>query len=397
MNNTVIILFLIVFLSIYGLINYYIGLRAWQFLSLFFTGLNPRFYWGVLAFVVFSYLVARLGRGYLPYGVSWFLTMLGSYWIAAMFYLLQIILLLDIIRLLVKYFNKHLSQYSIPLPSFASIGILVTILVTGILIYGTWNARHPIIQRYDITIPKRAGTMEELHIVMASDIHLGEIIHRQRLTGMVEIIQSLEPDIILLPGDIIDEDTGPFVNQDMASVFKKLNPTYGIYAVPGNHEYIGRGVDKAIYYLEQAGIRVLRDSSIKVADSFYLVGRDDDARSHFSKEGEAAKERKSLTLLMEEIDRSFPVILLSHQPRYLEEASQQGVDLQLSGHTHRGQMFPNHLLTSRIFEIDWGYLRKGGLQVIVSSGIGTWGPPIRIGNRPEVVDIYVSFVESTAL
>ncbi len=94
---------------------------------------------------------------------------------------------------------------------------------------------------------------------------------------------------------------------------------------------------------------------------------------------------------MEGVDTSNPVLLLDHQPQNLDEAEKLGIDLQLSGHTHKGQFFPNNLITNRIFENDWGYLHKESLQVIVSSGFGTWGPPIRIGNKPEIVEILIRF------
>jgi predicted MPP superfamily phosphohydrolase len=223
---------------------------------------------------------------------------------------------------------------------------------------------------------------------MVSDIHLGEIMHNGRLMKLVKTIETLQPDILLLPGDVIDEDVGTFIKQEMAATFQKLAPKYGMYAVPGNHEYIGRQIETVVRYLEEAGIRVLRDEYVKVLDSFYIVGRDDKSQAYYGSE----LERKGLKRILEGVDDNLPLLLLAHQPNQLDEAVTNGIDLQLSGHTHKGQLFPINFITGNMFEIDYGLIHKGSLNVIVSSGFGTWGPPIRIGNRPEIVDIVINFL-----
>jgi predicted MPP superfamily phosphohydrolase len=203
---------------------------------------------------------------------------------------------------------------------------------------------------------------------------------------MVNMIEKLNPDIIFLAGDVIDEDTDPFIKQNMAAALLRLRAKYGIYGVLGNHEYIGGMTDKAAAVLESTGIKVLRDSYVKIGENIVIAGRDDMSHSYLSQ-----KQRKTLNSMLEGVDKSLPIILLNHQPRELEESRSAGVDLQLSGHTHSGQLFPIHLITEKIYEDDWGHLSKGSLQLIVSSGFGTWGPPIRTGNRPEIVDIHISF------
>lgn len=153
-----------------------------------------------------------------------------------------------------------------------------------------------------------------------------------------------------------------------------------------NHEYIGGNAEEAINYLGEAGVKVLRDSSQEIAGSFYIMGRDDRSGARYN-----GVQRQDLKTLMRGVDRALPIILMDHQPSQLEEPAGQGVDLQVSGHTHAGQLFPIRYITSRIFEKDWGLLRKNDFQLIVSSGYGTWGPPIRIGNTPEIVDIMIKF------
>lgn len=375
------------FFLIYVLLNFYIGLRGWQYLFQYVPFIQQKVYWVLFWLTALSYLAARLGGGALPEGVRLYLTLVGSYWMAAMFYLFQVILVLDIIRYASRFIGWT-PGFVTDNPKFPFyMGLSVLILVGAILVYGAWNARNPRVQHYEISIPKKAGDLQSLHVVAVSDIHLGEIIHNGRLSRLIDMVNTLDPDLVLLPGDIIDEDMGPFVRQDMTSNFLKLQPQYGVYAVPGNHEYFGRQIEQAISNFEEAGIKVLRDTCVKVEDSFYVAGRDDITHIRM----DPKTQRRSMDAVLESVDRTLPIILMNHQPTELEEAARAGVDLQISGHTHVGQIFPNHLITKRIFEIDWGYLRKDNLQVIVSSGYGTWGPPIRTGNRPEVVDIIINF------
>ena len=236
------------------------------------------------------------------------------------------------------------------------------------------------------SIPKQAGNLRKLHVVAVSDLHLGPIVHSGRLAVLVEMIQQLKPDLILLAGDIVDEDPGPFIEQNMKAAFLRLKTQYGIYAVPGNHEYIGGHWNDIFAALREAGVHVLQDQVVKVADSFYLTGRDDWHRKYFT-----GTARKSLSQIIGNINLALPVLLIDHQPNDLTEPQEQGVDLQISGHTHRGQFFPNNLITKQMFEVDWGYLRRDNLQVIVSSGFGTWGPPIRVASPPELLDIKIRF------
>ncbi|MFZ5643749.1 MAG: metallophosphoesterase [Bacillota bacterium] len=375
-----------VFFLLYGLINFWVGLRGWQLLGRFIPYLSVGLYWVFFWLMAISYLAGRLGGNYLPVKLSRFLTILGSYWLAVLFYLILAMALVEIVRLLVKITGIIPGGLAGNDKASLAVGIVVFLGVGCTVLYGWWNALQPRVVQYQVNIPKQAGTFKELHVVAVSDLHLGIIVNNGRLLRMVNMIEELQPDLILMPGDIIDENPGPFVEQDMISSFRRLAPKYGMYAVPGNHEYIGRESEIIASHLNEAGINVLRDNYVKVNDSFFLVGRDDLSRGRLEGDG-----RKDLGEVMKGVDRSLPVILMDHQPVRLDEAMLQGADLLLSGHTHLGQMFPNNLITRRIYEVDWGYLRKESLQVIVSCGFGTWGPPIRVGNRPEIVDIIISF------
>lgn len=377
------LLFLLIFLSLYGLINYYVGLRGWQAFQRWLPSSAGIAYAVIIAALALAYLLGRFGERFLPHAIANGLTLIGAYWLGAILYFLMIAAVVDLVRLVNRY-GHLLSSPPALLPLYTA--FIAIVLVVGLMAYGTWNARHPRVRHYDIAIPKSGGTLNHLRIAMASDLHLGPIVDRPRLADMVDRINALSPDIVVLPGDTIDEDLGPFYAQGMPEELKRLTPRYGVYAVLGNHEYIGGNSEEHVRALENIGVIVLRDQAREVADSFNLAGRDDAGSRRFT-----GRPRQPLSTVVAGVNPAHPLILLDHQPSALDESRDNGVDLQLSGHTHHGQFFPNNLITRMVFEQDWGYLRKQTLQLIVSCGFGTWGPPIRIGNIPEIVDITVTF------
>lgn len=376
------LIFFSLFFLIYGGSNYYVGTWAWKNIFSYITGLNIKLYWIIFSFLPLSFMIEKIGNEKFPTSINSFLMWVGSYWLASLFYLFFLVSFVDILGI----FNKWLG-FNI---SFSPHGVTVSIiiLVLLILIYGSWNSRNPILRHYDLKIPKHAGNLEKLHIVMASDVHLGHIMHKKRLEKMVQMINEQQPDIVFLVGDVVDSNTDLYLEKRFDDAFLKLKAKYGVYAALGNHEYISGFVEEHISNLEKSKVKVLRDSYEKIGEDFYVLGRDDKSSISF-----IGERRKDLAQLMQGIDNNLPVILLDHQPDNLEEARENGVDLQFSGHTHRGQLFPNHLITGAIYETDWGYLKKDNLHVIVSVGFGTWGPPIRLGNRPEIVDVMVEFTE----
>ena len=371
---------------IYGWLNYLIGAHGWQTIFSHISFLPVWVYWLLFWLIALAFILARFSEKFLPAVIYEWLSLIGAVWLAAFLYLVLILIVLKILDLLNMWLHILPMGVRHSMAFTTGLGLTVFMLVTGILVYGAWNARHPRIHHYDISIAKPAGTLSSLHVVMVSDIHLGTIVHNGQLLQMVERINELQPDLVLLAGDVIDENIEPFIKQEMTTTFRQLHTKYGVYAVLGNHEYIGGNAEEAIKYLDAAGVQVLRDQSVKVAGSFYLVGRDDRSGARFR-----GAKRQALNTLLLGLDRRLPVIVMDHQPLGLAEPESQGVDLQLSGHTHAGQLFPGRLITRRMFEDDWGYLRKGNFQLIVSSGYGTWGPPIRTGNYPEIVDISLTF------
>mgnify|MGYP001443644222 CR=1 FL=1 len=369
---------------LFGIANYYTGLRLWQTVGIaIFPGLLS-YYWAILSVLAGIYLFGRLGAIYLPSDFTDRMILVGSYWVAMTFYLTLLWLSYDILVFMNRFWKFF--PYS---GNYASLGIGLSILATtiGIVMYGSRNARTPKIRKYDITINKKAaGSCDELHAVVISDLHLGLLVGREQLEQAVQIINNLNPDLILMPGDIIDENIGAFIENGMPEILARLQSRSGVFGVLGSHEYIWGHSEKALACLKQAGITILRDDYIKVLDSFYIVGRDDLFREQL-----VGTPRQRLSAILKDCNRDLPIILLDHQPVCLDEAEAQGIDLQLSGHTHHGQMFPLNLITQIFFENDWGYLRRGRYQLVVSSGFGTWGPPIRVGTISEILDIRLKF------
>lgn len=377
--------FLLIVLVPYLLLNYYVGVRLWQYIFSHLASGWGRVFWLLFWGLVLTPLASRFKTLPVSTQVKDFLAFSGDYWLAALYYFLLLWLVADVGGFLGRRLGLLTSGDGRPL----AVGLAVAAIVAAVLLYGSWNARNPQITTYELTVGKPAGELKEMRMVMVSDIHLGPIVGYERLVGLVAAINGLQPDVVLLPGDIIDENVSYFVERKMAEPFGALKPRYGVWAVFGNHEYLSGKAEEVSARLREAGITVLRDEYARVGDSFYIVGRDDRRRAQFDGDG-----RKELAAVLAGVDRRLPIFLMDHQPFNLDEAAGQGVDLQLSGHTHVGQMFPNNFVTRRVFEIDWGYLRKGAYQIIVSSGFGTWGPPIRVGNRPEIVLIKIKFAAS---
>ncbi len=176
----------------------------------------------------------------------------------------------------------------------------------------------------------------------------------------------------------------PVAEQNIAATLNKIRTRFGTFAATGNHEYFS-GVDAAVSYMEHGGITVLQDSAVKVADAFYVIGRKDRMAERMG------DRRRPLSSILEGTDPALPLILMDHQPYYLVESERNGIDLQLSGHTHHGQLFPFNYITRAVYELSWGYLRRGDTHFYVSCGVGTWGPPVRTNSVPEIVVLTLEF------
>ena len=377
-------IFFTLVLIVHFLVNFYIFIRGWQSLSIF-PAIRP---WYLALFVVLflSYILARVLERYIGYSAASVFNWIGSFWFAAMLYFFLFILFIDLFRLFNHWFHFFPAVFFADYNKTKFIAMLCTSgLVILLITYGFINASVVRITNLKIHINKEAGKLKTLHIVMLSDIHLGTVIGPKKLGNIVEKVNALSPDIVLLVGDVVDENIRHVINQNLGVHLENIKSRYGVYAVTGNHEFIG-GADAAVSYLEKHKVRFLRDTAVLIDSAFWIAGRNDKDMPRFT-----GKNRIPLEALLAKVDKSYPVILLDHQPFYLDQAAKNGVDLQFSGHTHNGQMFPLSLITRAIYKPDWGYKKIGNSHFYISCGVGTWGPPVRIGNYPEIVNAELTF------
>ena len=253
----------------------------------------------------------------------------------------------------------------------------IAVFFTGLLVWG--NIRHNSKVRVALELATEKSLPKDYTLVMMSDLHLGYHHQRPELARWVDLINAEHPDAILIAGDIIDISVRPLLLDDMAAEFRRLEAP--VYACLGNHEYYSRRPEAVTFY-RQAGIRLLIDSCAIIDNAIAIIGRDD--RTNPS--------RKPLQALCQTMPDSLYTIVLDHQPYALEEAERQGVDFQLSGHTHHGQVWPVSWLTDALYECAFGPWQRGSTRYYVSSGLGIWGGKFRIGTQSEyiVVSLHAS-------
>ena len=356
----------------------YIFVRGWQSLEIF----GRRRVWFAVIFWSVVLLFAATRQGVVSDSLYDICYMIGFTTLAAVLYGFLILLVMDILRIIgwATNIRPDFIYRNYRFTKAVMFGT-VCLALSAILMGGYCNAHRLRATHLTIAVNKKAGQLGSLRVAMASDIHMGNVHGRKTIARMVNTINEQRPDIILLVGDIFDGSPETVIKNDMGIELRQLRSKYGVYFVNGNHERTGERGQIAFDYLISHGIQPLLDSLVLIDGSFYLVGRKD----------RSTHERKSIPELLNDADMQLPVIMLDHQPYNLEEAEQAGVDLQLSGHTHHGQMFPLNYITRKIYEHDWGFLQKGKTNFYISCGVGTWGPPIRTAGHSEVVIIDLEF------
>jgi predicted MPP superfamily phosphohydrolase len=375
------LIFFSIVLTIYSLANIYIfykGYNAVPFLK------DHKLVYSLSFFILAGiFIVAKILESRHSSVVTDALNIVGGFWLAFMLYGFLFFLLSDIVLLILRIPGIINGENILVYRKWS---IIITISLSALLITGGFiNALIPVVKEYNISINKHAGDLRSLRIAAVSDIHLGSIIRKRSMKKLSSILQKLHPDIVLLLGDIVDGEIGPVLRGDMLQYFTCPKCDDGLYAITGNHEFIG-GASRTIPYIESKGIRLLKDEVVSIEGGIQLIGRlDRDSRRYYG------KERLTLSELMKQVDSTKPVILLDHQPFHLDESVKYGVDLELSGHTHNGQIWPLNYLTSAIYELSYGYLSKENTHFIVSSGYGLWGPRVRSGSRSEVLLVNIKF------
>jgi predicted MPP superfamily phosphohydrolase len=365
---------------IYFLVNWYVVSRGVKALS--GTSFQLIFKWSYWILSA-SFLIGQILERGQPSIIARVVTHIGSVWLAVFLYLLLFTLLVDLVRIL----DARWHFIPNPMFGFASNGVMIFalgwLLALSIVSAGWINARYPRINEVVVNIDKPLGDKNELKIALATDIHMGAMIGKKRIREMVEKINSQEVDMVLLAGDLVDHNPLYVKAANMGPEFENIQAPLGTYAITGNHEFIGHA-EVSIDYLKQYGIQYIRDSILNVGSVLQIAGRDDrERRAH---DGVA---RKPIEEVMQHRNPDLPLILMDHQPVEYGKAQEFDVDLMVSGHTHKGQLWPFGYITRAIFENDYGLIRKGKTWFYTSSGYGTWGPPVRTGNRPELVVIHL--------
>lgn len=369
----------LIFFSIVSLI--YILLN-WLLLSRGLKAFNPGSSrtWFIVGYSIlaFTFIAGQIIERGAPGYFGKLISQIGSVWLAVFFYSLLFVLVVDVVRLLNFWFDFIPNDWKTTFLSAKSLFILCLVIVFSLVSFGFFNAMNPITNKIDIRISKSSLSDKELKVVFVSDVHIGAVLGKNRLKGLIQRINAQDPDVVLFGGDLVDHNPYFLTHSDMGKEFLKLNARLGVFAVAGNHEFIGN-VDVSIDYLSKFGVKYLRDTSIILNNELVLAGRDDIDKARF-----VGEPRKQLENILNTND-SLPIILIDHQPVDYDKAEKLGVDLMLSGHTHKGQLWPFGYVTAKIYKNDYGLMQKSTTHFYTSSGYGTWGPPVRIGNKPELV------------
>jgi uncharacterized protein len=381
MKNYQFLVFFSIVIAIYSVANAYIFFKGYHALQL--QRENKILYTVIFITLAVTFIAAKFLESRHSSVFTDALNIIGGFWMGFMLYAIMFFLLSDIVFVILR-LTDLLENGNIPV--FKRWSLLITSGISVLLIAGGFiNAVIPVVKEYNITINKQVDGINKLRIAAVSDIHLGSIIRKRSIRKLSGMIEEMHPDVIFLLGDIVDGELGPVLRGDLLKYFTEPKTRDGLYAITGNHEFIG-GAARTIPYKESKGIRVLKDEVVILPGGIQVIGRlDRDSKRFYN------KERLPLEELMKGIDHSRPVILLDHQPFHLSETEKYGIDLQLSGHTHNGQMWPLNYLTRKIYELSYGYLKKGDSQIIVSSGYGLWGPRVRSGSHSEVMLINIEF------
>lgn len=329
------------------------------------------------------------------------LKQLGNYWLGILLYLLLVLVVAELLRLFLKKVSFPGKEKLFSRKGSAAAGIVCVLCLVLVSVYGILNARNIRTTDYTVKIEKDGGNLEKLHIVLVADLHLGYNTGSTMMAQMVNKINQQDPDLVVIDGDIFDNEFEAIPDPEKtAQTLRGIQSRYGVYACYGNHDiqekilagFTFEQEEKKVSdpqmdaFLEDAGIELLRDEGVLIENSFYLYGRPDYARP-----GRGITVRKTPEEITAQMDLSKPVIVIDHQPKELEELAQAGVDLDLCGHTHDGQVFPGNILVSLMWENSCGYLRKGEMHNIVTSGVGVFGPNMRVGTRSEICSIWVEF------
>ncbi len=378
-------------------INVYIVIRLLRWMGACHARLNHRALWAaVITVYVFFALSPLTGMLITADPVHRWLKFIANYWTGIMLLGAVSLLIGDFARFVL---NRTLWKESHPdRRRFIAGGICVIGAVFLIGGYGLTHGRDISVRHEAVTVEKHANT-DEMRIALLADLHIGYNSSVSYMEKVVDAVDGEDPDIVVIAGDIFDNEYDAIPDKTaMLETLREMTEKYPVYACWGNHDveekilagftFSGgaKGDGKFRQYLKDAGITLLEDEVVLTDEGCYIAGRKD--RSKAEKEGET---RLSPEELLRDIDTTKPVIVVDHQPAELTELAAAGADIDLSGHTHDGQIFPGNLTVKLGWDNPYGVLKKGNMTSFVTSGAGVWGPPMRIGTDNEVMIIDISF------
>ena len=372
------ILFLLTFFLLYGLLHLYIFLKIKAALA--FGTVTIIFLLFFMAIMVSAPVIVRVSERYGFELSARLISHIGYTWMGILFLFFSSSIVIDLYRFFV-YASSLILQTNLssltPSPRFAFfIPLLVAAVIASYGYFEALSIRNETVIIKSPKIPKEVGT---LSIAQISDVHLGLIVREERLKRILKEVKRAEPDILVSTGDLVDGHIDNLMG--LAELFQAINPKYGKFAVTGNHEFYA-GLDKAMHFTEKAGFRVLRGEALNIAGIITIAGIDDPTAKRFGL-FRGVSERA----LLSGLPREKFTLLLKHMP-VVDENAPGLFDLQLSGHTHKGQIFPFSLITRLFFQTYAGLVQlPNNSRLYVNRGSGTWGPPIRFLSPPEVTVI----------
>jgi hypothetical protein len=376
----------VLILGVYALSGYYLYRRGAQAFSL--ESRRARRWFGLTIGVLYaSYFIGAFGARWL--GVTAFIVPItvGAWTLSIALYSFLALLLVDLGRLLLRKPIREKRGVFADYDKFKrALGWTVAALAVGVTAYGHANMRTIETVELALETPKRHAQREELRIVFFSDSHFDLIRGPRFARDVVEAIRAAKPDVVIMGGDLIDAPLEQLEACGVAAELRKLEAPLGVYGIFGNHEYIV-GEEAAEKVFGAVGMIEIRDTAFVLDSTISILARDDLAKLRTT-----GVTRAPLEELLLRLDRRYPTLLLDHQPFGLEKTAEAGIDFQLSGHTHNGQLFPGNLIAALAYRVAHGVEKIGETTVIVSSGVGSWGPPIKVGARSEIIVLTITFV-----
>lgn len=389
------------------LLPFYLGVSSYMMFRFFYwmKHCNHRFNWlrfkvpfaVVYLFMALSPVIAFL----LPKSaVAIVIRRISTYWIGIMLYSLLYVVLFDLLRLIAKH-TKLKNTLLFSRGSVISIGSVVVACVVATCLYGIFNARNIKVNEYSVTVNKSCGSDKHLKAVLVADLHMGYAIGVNHITNMVEKINQQNADIVIIAGDIFDNSyDGMDDPEGIKAQLKSIKSKYGVYAVYGNHDidekilmgftfdWGGKQLhnEKMTNFMKECNIKLINDESVLINDEFYLVGRRDT-----DKPGTEDGTRAEISELTKDLDKTKPIFVLSHEPDELQKTADAGADIDFSGHTHDGQLFPGNLTIGLFWENPCGMIKKDNMYSIVTSGVGVYGTFMRVGTDAEICSVDIDF------